>query len=62
MKKFTLSLTVLAGILAIAVFAQAPKPGGAPAPATTTTSGTTGSTVTASTTGGIQQSLQEILE
>jgi type IV pilus assembly protein PilP len=60
MKQFTLSLTIIAAAIAVAVFAQTP-----PATSTaTTTSGTTGSgtTVTAPTTGGIQQSLQEILE
>lgn len=63
MKQFTLSLTIIAAAIAVAVAqTPAPKPGGATSTATTATSGTTGSTVTASTTGGIQQTLQEILE
>ncbi|HEY6844324.1 MAG TPA: hypothetical protein VI391_09160 [Thermoanaerobaculia bacterium] len=60
MKQFTLSLTIVAAAIGVAVFAQTPP--ASTSTATTTTSGTTGSTVTAQTTGGIQQSLQEILE
>ncbi|HLJ73835.1 MAG TPA: hypothetical protein VKU62_04575 [Thermoanaerobaculia bacterium] len=62
MKQFTLSLTIIAAAIAVAVVAQTPAPKPATSTATTATSGTTGSTVTAQTTGGIQQTLQEILE